>query len=486
MRLNRYIRRGFTVAELTVSMAITAIVMTLVMGTVVSQQRGFQSSETGRRAIEGGRDAMLELERSVRRAGFGVDPRYAFDFAYYRCEFLDSANPKTNLPFACRDRNRRAGALWNAGFSDELVFFSRNPNYRIVPNGSTLDGTTNCADTRGCVVGRMWRIKPGSIDAPTRKFTLERLVTGGPTKLQRGQVLLAVCSNSPANYTMMTVDVPVTLTKTNDTDVKVYPATPADPPTTLAPSPYRENAIFNTGGLVDCYGTSAVVFEIDMYRYFIRYDFPRESPQRRPWLMLDRGVNLNDLDSTDPWVRPAGTDPDASRLTSLEPVAANIDDMQVAYIMNPIKGQAAPDAGAFDGTGSNWVLGDANLDPATTTAASEAYEEPNPFVTAPLYRTLATDSARSTPHPANIRAVRIGLVVRGEQRLPGAKGAEYDTAADPFKRVDVLPPLENRGLLIPPSSFSATTDTDYRGIPRSVVQTSVALRNMQSRGMFAF
>ena len=75
--------RGFTLIEVTVGAAVALIVIGIVTATFLSQQRSLQALDLSREASNGARDAMLSLQQTIARAGYGVDPRYAFDFRNY-------------------------------------------------------------------------------------------------------------------------------------------------------------------------------------------------------------------------------------------------------------------------------------------------------------------------------------------------------------------------------------------------------------------
>jgi type IV pilus assembly protein PilW len=164
-----------------------------------------------------------------------------------------------------------------------------------------------------------------------------------------------------------------------------------------------------------------------------------------PWLMLDRGLDLNG-DGSNPWA--ARDDGD------LLPVASNIEDLQVAYVMNRNAGGGATDSNA------NFVLGD---DPAIATP-----EEPDPTAQAPGYSTVSNATTRQTLHPANIQAVRISMVIRSAQA----------DKARPGQPGDPLPLLEN--------STRVLTATEVASFRRFRISAVVPIRNLMSRGMFVF
>src|SRR3954467_4244000 len=131
VKMRRHQDRGFTLIELLVAGIIATAAMTAVTATFILQQRSILSLDLARVASDAGRDALLEMEASLRRLGWGIDPRFAIDLRSYSCDAVP-----------CRDR---------IDAPDEIVFVSRNPNYRWVDNG-----TAGCATAGGCFTGNGW------------------------------------------------------------------------------------------------------------------------------------------------------------------------------------------------------------------------------------------------------------------------------------------------------------------------------------------
>ncbi|MDP2275127.1 MAG: PilW family protein [Archangium sp.] len=73
--------RGFTLAELLVGLVVTSIVMTAVVAIFIGVQRSYQAETEVKIITENGRGTMLFLERVLPLAGYGLDPRVAFDVA---------------------------------------------------------------------------------------------------------------------------------------------------------------------------------------------------------------------------------------------------------------------------------------------------------------------------------------------------------------------------------------------------------------------
>lgn len=400
---------AFTLAELLVSLAVVSVVLTIVVGFVINQKRALEGTELLRGTNETGKDVLLELERRVRNAGFGVDPRVAFDFAWFRCPDSERINGTGGRP-TCRDRRDAP---------DRLVFNTRSLYYRIDPNG-----VNGCTTVTGCPVGDAWRMTARNPTASPPTFTV---AAREGDVFRRGQVLLAACP-SGYRWTMATVDTAVSVGAAGDTVLTLH--------ATDAAVPYFENAFTH-----DCFDTGATVFLIE------RNAFRIETIESVPWLVLDRGIDL-DGDGNDPWTT---IDPD-----DIVPIAPNVEDLQVAYVLERQPGVVAQDSNA------NFVTGD-------DAGSSALVEEPNAAAPAPEYQTALDHATRRNLHPANIRAIRLSLVTRSERGDPTRPQGNTG---------DVLPLLENSSRVL-----TAAERGRFRRMPFS---SSVQLRNMPSRGMFVF
>ncbi len=397
--------RGFTLAELAVSLVVTAIVFALVMGIVFDQKRSLEGSELLRTMNETGKDAMLELDQRLRLAGFGVDPRYAFDFSWFDCTAADQLPGPNGRP-TCRDRRDAP---------DRLVFMARSPNYRI-----DVNGTNGCTDLNGCPHGDAWRLVSTSLPQLT-------LTAHQGDVFQRGQVLLSVCPDG-YRWTMSTVAQALSASAGGDVTLTLYP--------TNAAVPYFEDDYTPA-----CYGTGATVFSVNRFAYSI------QTFGGVPWLVLDEGLDL-DGDGSDPWTTRDPGD--------LLPIAPDVEELQVAYVLNRLAGGVAPD------TNADFVTGD-------DAAVGAPPEEPDQAAPAPQYGTGLSDATRQDLNPANIQAVRVSLVIRSDRRDPS------HAAAWPG---DALQQLENGDRVLTPAELG--------GYRRFSVSTTVAIRNLDSRGMFAF
>ncbi len=75
--------RGVTLIELTIAVAVSAIVLAALFGVVQSQQTAFFQGQLQRGAQGAARAALTYVEQRVMLAGYGMDAPLAFDFQYY-------------------------------------------------------------------------------------------------------------------------------------------------------------------------------------------------------------------------------------------------------------------------------------------------------------------------------------------------------------------------------------------------------------------
>lgn len=291
----RRAQHGFTLIEVLVAVSLGILVLGLVMTSFLSQQKAYASIDLNRISQESGRDAMLEMETSLRRLGFGIDPRYAIDMRTYACAIVP-----------CRDR---------INGPDELVFVARNPNYRWLDFGES-----GCATAGGCFSGNAF---PITVAGTALSLTLPVGVS-----LHKGRVLELVCPNGQ-QQTMVQLSAPAGPGTGAAITVLISP--------TAAANPYRENAY--SGGSNACYATpGAVAFLVDRYRYAVSTTVAAD-----PYLVLDTGLDLNG----------DGVTPDAGDLDDLIPIAKGVEDLQVAYILNDGTTAGRP---ALD-SNTDWIVG---------------------------------------------------------------------------------------------------------------------------------
>ena len=289
--------RGFTLIELLVGMTVALLVIGVVTATFLSQQRSIQALDLSREASNGARDAMLSMQGTIGRAGYGIDPRYAFDFKYYNC---------TTTPPGCRDKT---------GAPDEIVFVERDPNYFWSATSTSVQG---CDTTTAPCSGHAWSITGFSGNNVT-------IATHGGENFVKGQLVEMTCAKgqSPVIGEIASWNAP-TMTLTVD-----------------ATNPYKQPP--PTGGCFTAAGNS--LFLVNRYHYHV------VTIAGDPWLMLDRGIDYNQN----------GTTPEnGADLADEIPIAHGVENLQIAYLLqpppNPWTGSgAAPTA---PDNGADWIIGD--------------------------------------------------------------------------------------------------------------------------------
>jgi type IV pilus assembly protein PilW len=411
-------QKGFTLIELMVSLGVVVFCISLVLGVFISQQKAFASLDLVRVAAEAGRDASMDFETSLRRAGWGMDPRYAFDFKYLT---KDATGASISCgATSCRDKTDGP---------DSIVFYARNPNYHWDPNGT--GGPPACAVAAGCFIGKAWLVTSASTSSVT-------LTTRVGDVIEKGQIILLTLDNgsppAPAGSPTPAGSAPVMVTAAARVSATSTSTTVSL--SNVANDIYQQNAAnsypVTTGGT----SPPLYAFLIDRFAYSI------VTYNNIPYLMLDTGLTKQ---------------VNGSPVPEMVPVAANVEDLQISYVINtPIGGGTGPD------NNGNWIVGDTSgvqEEPSPTAAG------PNPdYIGAPV-----NDPGRFTLNPANVRMVRFQMVVRSYRPDPGP---DPSWAGDPF------PILENRGAASAPASLGR-----FR---RVVVSGSVATRNMESRNPFVF
>lgn len=118
-------RRGVTLVELLVGLAVTSIVLAAVGTAIVAGQTTYRQEAHVKQAVEGGRISNAYIDNLVRMAGYGLDPGHAFDFA------------AANLPGATKDNFVGANFI-----TDDLALRFRDPTWvrrgRLDVGGTTL------------------------------------------------------------------------------------------------------------------------------------------------------------------------------------------------------------------------------------------------------------------------------------------------------------------------------------------------------------
>jgi type IV pilus assembly protein PilW len=423
--------RGFTLLELLVAMGISAVILSSVVLVGTSQVRAYAVGARQRVAQAQGRGALLYLEEQVARAGFGVEPAFAFDFGRY------TGGPcPTQLAPCPRD------AVSN---SDELVFYARNPSYWVPGDGNTADPS-----------GNAWAVTGTSDSSVTVRARKGQVFLAG-------QVVLEVCRGA-AYYAYATVAQNTAVKVDGPIDVPLQNAVATDPfnrPDLAAP-PATGASCFS-GGL-------ARLFLIDRFRFHVRPE--TVDGNVIPYLVLDQGVDRNQdgvIDANDELL-----------------VAEGVENLQVGYLLassalpTPIVGAAAPIAFAAA------PAGDIRYAPSTagsSTTANELTVTTFPGAAPAFGESVYAPSSwvgltvgpppspqRLTDHQANIVGVRLALVTRS-------------AATDLTSPGDTFQPLNTTAA---PAWVTASQVNGRDGYQRALFTSTVMVPNMTAGGLTYF
>lgn len=258
-----------------------------------------------------------------------------------------------------------------------------------------------------------------------------------------GQIFLLLCSGA-AETAYVTA-----LEKTADDTVSLQAASVVtlDSPTGWPGPQFHQEAKLND----PCFARPDVVaVRVKRWAFFVRAyaDDPSQPNATTPYLMLSQGLDLDGSGAVD--------------LADAVPLAPNVEQLQVAYLMDAVPPTCPSPAihGVTDSPpwGTTWI-----------TAGGPSMDTPY------------TDPSRCTSDVANVRQVRVTLVARAG-KLNGAAG---DDAFAPDAGTGVLTsgtvawkPLEN---LSGPSGAFAPRGGGYQ---RTVLRISVATPNLAMRSQF--
>jgi type IV pilus assembly protein PilW len=237
MRLSR---RGFTLIELLVGGAVGSLVLLGISLTFISQAQQYQAHASRRAIQSNARQAMSFMSRSLRAAGYGVNPDRAI-LAY------DSFDATTGTS--------------QTGYPDALAVHSRDLLFRRDMNES--------------------------VGASPNKLTVKEPVP----LLERGQILLVLCRDSTsqthANHAFVTVGQRVQ----NSVEIPLDTTDPASAPNSPMAMPgrlFHEQDKLATA----CYDKAQVVKINRAAFYVAAFDDPGYD-RRTPYLMMHQGVDLN-------------------------------------------------------------------------------------------------------------------------------------------------------------------------------------------------
>ncbi len=396
---------GVTLIELLVGTSIAVFALAIGSMAMLAQTQAIRAMDLTRGANTASRETMQQIEHNLRLLGWGIDPHFAVDLST-NCI---SATP----PGPCRDQ---------VNAPDQLAFVARNPMYRFLNQNES-----GCTLVNGCTYGKVWPITAMTAGAPNTITITPQATNPSTIMFEMGRVALALCAGGQS-ATMVTLSQNYTVTNSGSFLLT---------PTATNKPPYND-----WNSLQACHGQpGAMLFLVDRYRYFI------QNFGTTPWLMLDVGLDLN----ANGILPPADT-------ADLIPIAKDIEDMQVAYVIPPNPACAiAPDNGP--GANGDWIIGNnpGIVEEPVGTAATVA----------PTYTTPSTDPSRcNSLNAANVRAIRVSLRIRSDKP---------DPTHGPGWTGDSIPYPENR--------VGTATGGSYR---RYTSETEITLRNLDSRSPFIY
>jgi type IV pilus assembly protein PilW len=397
---------GFSLIELLVGVAVSLVVVAGALTLLSAQRRAFMGSSADRTQQETARMALEEMSQSLRMAGFGIEPPMVFDFGQMTNVPIDRVPlaPGQTVTFG----GDAAGAT---GFACAAPVTCRD----------RIDGPDEIA----------FQYRDPNFNHAIVSFPSQSSVTiAGPLNqpIQAGQVFQAVCFTGSMTWAYLRASAPVAATTDAQVSIALEDGSQLDYP--------HQNRLVDPGTGDTCFRSGqARLLKVERFRYLIQnYDAAGNvvawnTAGSRPYLMLDRGLR------------------DAQGNAALDVVSPDVEDLQVSYVF-PLALPGAQVAGAT--TGARLGNSDTGIDFA-------------PAGGPPTYATAAISAVRGTRYPANIRAVRLAIVVR--QPNPDPERAARDTD---------IPAAGNRPLL----------GTGVPGYSRMLFETSVGLPNMESRAPF--
>lgn len=425
-------RRGFTLIELLMASALLSVVVLAIALVLVQQQRLFKDNEQIRISDENSRIAFNQLWRSIREAGFGMDPELAVDFENYTCDLYSGGG------LALTGSGCTAGTRQKTSASDELVLYHRYANYQI-------------PETPGAPpLGQAWLTAAGT---STSQLVLTPAAT--TAGLRKGQILLISCGTGTI-YTYVTLGA-----NSDGSGTITLDSTKTDA--------FHQQSAFTS---FSCLKTSAYVFRIERERYFVAQG-PAVNGIGHPYLMLDKGIDVNGNGSID----------DAD----LIPVASDVVDMQVAYEYAQDPGeQGRATVGLVDASSASpdSVLYDDSGDAAIAEPTALVQPGGCPDMEVPYYGTRcyfarrSLDPLRFNSDPANIVGIRVALVVRSASPDEGMREA---------KKNPQIPAVLDRAAAAASSNLNGScpaANATCDGFRYSVIDLAEVTPNLASRAQF--
>jgi len=418
--------RGFTLVELMVGLAIMAIVVTAALQMLIENQRSFVQHADVAQVQSSLRQASSHLERSLLRAGYGMDPNFAIEPRVVGATGVEGAVRDGSGPFG----------------SDELVVQYADPNFQRKATNVT-----------------------------SASLELDRVLSASDS-MPAGQRLLVMCPDGSDWAYVVAGNVAGTSVTLVDGDF-----------------PFNERSRLSNA----CFGFgNSVVRRVERRHFFI--GFFQDDAGPRPALLQNRGVDVaGDGTSNE---MPAGWPDIITDLQDAEVLALDIEQLQVAYIINrpnPTLAALYAIGNGPDSGNANFIFGD---DPSAQGEAPSADNPawvggsaaPNPLAPPPLRAEGCRDlmdgdshcaygsKRRYTSHPGNIRGVRFTL---------GGRSPREDAAIEETNAL-TDGPLEN---LVDsetgPTRFGVRSlQTALTRHKRTRLQTTLTLRNMFQRKLF--
>lgn len=397
---------GFSLMELLVGVVVSLVVIAGAIALLAGQRRSFVNSTADRALQETARMALEEVSQNLRMAGFGIEPPMVFDFGVM-----------TSVP---ADRTPQSSG-------------------RTVTFGGDSAGTTGFA----CTTAVTCRDRIASPDEVAFQFrdpifnhaivsfpSANSVQIAGPLNqpILAGQVFQAICFTGNMTWAYLRASAGVAATSADPVTIPLESGNLLDyPHQNVLVDPSTGDSCFRSG--------QARLLKVDRFRYFVQsYSaaggvVPWNTAGSRPYLMLDRGLR------------------DSSGTAVLDVVSPDVEDLQVSYLF-PLGLPGTQVAGATSGV--------------QLTSSSTGIDF-SPSGGPPTYATAALSSLRGSRYPANIRAVRLAIVVRPP--LPDPNRLTTDTT---------IPAAGNRPAL----------STGQPGYQRLLFETSVIVPNMESRAPY--
>lgn len=414
-------RRGFTLIELLVGAAVASIVLLGISMAFISQARQYQAHASRRGLQSNVRQAMAFLERSVRRAGYGVDPDRAI-LAY------DSYDPSANVQ--------------GSGFPDAIVLHSRDPLFQRQATAVTTTQLTFSS----------------KLNEP----------------LYQGQILLVLCPGA-RTYAYVTVGIRA---NTNDTAVTLDNSIPS--PATDSPRGAPGILFHEQANLASACFTGSEkpwVVKINRTAFYVA------SFNNIPYLMMHRGLDISGgaTGTPDGLINEQDAVPVAEGIEQMQVAyvlnALHSSDTTVENKVPTIVGVDNTALKLLNGSTLTWPYGEQwpQKFASDKPAYSDGYDAPVRFSSHPanIRQVRVTLVSRSTiPDPQLLKDPKY----RGDNALNPT--TETWTSGS-YNSTTTWAQLENL-----PATPNATFDPRGGGFYRVVLRQTIAPKNMLSRSQF--